>query len=30
VEQGDTTTLVPPGWTGEVFPGGELILARKT
>ena len=30
VEQVDTTTLVPPGWTGEVAPGGELILARKT
>jgi len=29
VEQIDTTTLVPTGWTGEVAPGGELILTRQ-
>jgi N-methylhydantoinase A len=29
VEQIDTTTLVPPGWDGEVAPGGELILVRR-
>ena len=28
VEQIDTTTLVPTGWTGEVAPSGELILTR--
>ena len=26
VEQADTTTLVEPGWTGEVAPDGNLIL----
>ena len=29
VEQIDTTTLVPTGWTGEVAPSGELILTRR-
>ncbi len=29
VEQVDTTTLVPVGWTGTVAPGGELILRRS-
>ncbi|MBY0437559.1 MAG: hydantoinase/oxoprolinase family protein [Burkholderiales bacterium] len=29
VEQVDTTTLVPSGWTGEVAPGGELVLTRR-
>ena len=28
VEQADTTTLVEPGWTGEVAPDGNLILIR--
>lgn len=29
IEQIDTTTLVPTGWTGEVAPSGELILRRQ-
>jgi N-methylhydantoinase A len=28
IEQIDTTTLVPIGWTGEVASSGELILRR--
>jgi N-methylhydantoinase A/oxoprolinase/acetone carboxylase beta subunit len=27
VEQGDTTTLVEPGWRAEVAPNGTLILS---
>ena len=32
VEQADTTTLVPPGWQGEVAASGELLLrhVRRT
>jgi len=30
VEQVDTTTLVPAGWSGEVAPSGELILTRQS
>jgi N-methylhydantoinase A len=29
VEQVDTTTLVPSGWSGEASSGGELILVRR-
>jgi N-methylhydantoinase A/oxoprolinase/acetone carboxylase beta subunit len=29
IEQIDTTTLVPPGWTGEVAASGELVLTRE-
>ncbi|MDE0062398.1 MAG: hydantoinase/oxoprolinase family protein [Gammaproteobacteria bacterium] len=29
VEQADTTTLVQPGWTGEVATDGNLILIRS-
>lgn len=28
LEQADTTTLVPPGWAGEVLENGEIILTR--
>lgn len=28
LEQADTTTLVPPGWDGEVVAGGEIILTH--
>lgn len=27
--QKDTTTVVPPGWQGEVHPAGSLILTQK-
>ena len=27
VEQADTTTIVEPGWSGEVAPDGNLVLA---
>jgi N-methylhydantoinase A/oxoprolinase/acetone carboxylase beta subunit len=27
VEQGDTTTLIEPGWRAEVAPNGSLILS---
>ena len=26
VEQADTTTIVEPGWSGEVAPDGNLVL----
>ena len=29
VEQGDTTTLVEPGWSGEVAANHVLILKRE-
>jgi N-methylhydantoinase A/oxoprolinase/acetone carboxylase beta subunit len=29
VEQDDTTTLVPPGWTGRIVGGGALLLQRS-
>jgi len=27
VEQGDTTTLIEPGWLAEVAPNGSLVLS---
>jgi N-methylhydantoinase A len=29
VEQFDATTVIPPGWTAQVDPRRNLILARR-
>jgi N-methylhydantoinase A len=30
LEQADTTTLIPPGWTGRVIAGGNLLIEADT
>ncbi len=30
LEQADTTTLIPPGWTGQVIAGGNLLIEADT
>jgi N-methylhydantoinase A/oxoprolinase/acetone carboxylase beta subunit len=30
IEQPDSTTLVPPGWSAEVLTSGGLLLTRTT
>jgi N-methylhydantoinase A/oxoprolinase/acetone carboxylase beta subunit len=29
IEQVDTTTLVEPGWTAALAPGGALLMRRE-
>ncbi len=29
VEQMDTTTVVPDGWTARVVPSGSIVLTRR-
>jgi N-methylhydantoinase A len=29
IEQVDTTTLVEPGWTARLAPGGALVMRRE-
>jgi N-methylhydantoinase A len=29
IEQDDSTTLLPPGWSAEVTGGGALLLTRS-
>ena len=28
IEQADTTTVIEPGWQGQVIAGGTLLLTR--